>query len=282
MTHQRTFPSSFVFYNLYRWLVCTIVLWMFSQVALSCTLTMGYRTNERLPLIAESPDNSGLYLDFYSLAAERIGCKLKIIRGPKNRILKLLEAGDIDFYPAFNYNETRARYTYFIENGFPGGEIGVSRADFPDITALSQLDGYTVVQALGSPGFASGLKGVSIYSAPEMTIADAFELLRKKRGDFYIYNRESLLYYLKQEQPQDVKVHPDCCGGIQPIYLGFSRYSSQYSEVPNLSFDGRQPQSVINFPTVIASDCLAFRFQKELMEMKISGITDSIYRQYYH
>jgi hypothetical protein len=46
----------------------------------------------------------------------------------------LLERGEIDFYPGFNLTEKRASFAYFIENGLPGSDIGVSREDFPDIT----------------------------------------------------------------------------------------------------------------------------------------------------
>lgn len=67
----------------------------------SCTLTMGYRTNERPPLIASAPDNSGLYLEFYQHVTEKLGCQLKVVRGPKKRILKKLYDGEIDFYPGF-------------------------------------------------------------------------------------------------------------------------------------------------------------------------------------
>lgn len=247
----------------------------------TCILKMGYRTNERIPLISASPDNSGLYQHFYQAMADHLGCELKIIRGPKKRILKQLEDGEIDFYPGFNYNEYRALYTYYIENGFPGGEIGISRSDFADINHLEELEGATILQSLGSPDFVRDLENIRIYAVPEMTIDKAVNLLRKKRGDFYIYNRASLLYYLRTNKSSDIKIHPNCCGGVEPIYLGFSRQSEHYSEAPNPHFKPSQELSPTNFPVTLSTDSKAFQIEKILREMKESGETDAIYKQYY-
>ncbi|WP_367987750.1 substrate-binding periplasmic protein [Vibrio sp. NTOU-M3] len=247
----------------------------------SCTLTMGYRTSDRAPLIAAAPNNNGLYKHFYQLVAEKLGCELNIIRGPKKRILKQLQDGDVDFYPGFNFNEARANYTFYIENGFPGGEIGISRQDFPQITALKQLEGHTILQALGSPDFVRNLENVKIYTVPDMSITKAIGFLRKKRGDFYIYNRTSLLYYLKTHHIEDIQVHPNCCGGVEPIYLGFSRQSIHFKEQPNLDFDQNGNFSPNNFPTKLEETSLAYKMMQVLLQMKESGETEAIYQQYY-
>lgn len=264
------------------WLTGVLITLLFSTWSVSaCTLKMGYRTNERPPLISAYPDNSGLYQHFYHAMAAHLGCELEIIRGPKKRILKQLEDGEVDFYPGFNFNEHRALYTYYIENGFPGGEVGISRSDFPNINDLKDLEGSTILQALGSPDFVRDLENVRIYAVPEMTIDKAVSLLRKKRGDFYIYNRASLLYYLKVTESTDIKVHPNCCGGIEPHYLGFSRRSPHYQEVPNPDFDPNQEPGPTNFPVLLSSKSKAFQIQIILKQMKASGETDAIYSQYY-
>lgn len=247
----------------------------------ACTLKMGYRTNERLPLIETAPDNSGLYQHFYQIVANKIGCELVIIRGPKKRILKQLQDGEIDFYPGFNFNDYRASFTFFIENGFPGGEVGISLVDFPQITAIEQLEGYTILQALGSPDFVRDLESVKIYAVPEMTIEKAVGLLRKKRGDFYIYNRASLSYYLKMHHSEDIKIHPNCCGGIEPLYLGFSRRSPLIQEIDNPAYQADKPDKPNNFPTQLKPSSKAYQMMKMLEQMRKSGETDSIYRQYY-
>ena len=261
------------------WLLLGTLLASFSSLA--CTLTMGYRTNERMPLIAASPNNDGLYVDFYSLVAEKLGCELEVIRGPKKRILKQLKDGEIDFYPGFNFNEHRALFTYYLENGFPGGDAGISRQDFPTITDLSQLEGSTILQALGSPNFVRNLEAVKIYAVPEMTIEKAIGLLRKKRGDFYIYNHASLNYYLKLHNNKDIKVHPECCGGVEPLYLGFSRRSEHYQEQANPNYLPDQELSPENFPVQLKQGTKAYQLQQLLHQMKQSGETDNIYHQYY-
>tara|TARA_Y100001956_G_C4125980_1_gene190081 strand:- start:240 stop:1049 length:810 start_codon:yes stop_codon:yes gene_type:complete len=264
------------------WLIGLLIASLFSSCSVSaCTLKMGYRTNERPPLISAHPDNSGLYQHFYQTMAAHLGCQLEIVRGPKKRILKLLEDGEIDFYPGFNFNEYRAVYTYYIETGFPGGEVGISRLDFSDINSLKDLEGSTILQSLGSPNFVRDLENIRIYAVPEMTIDKAVSLLRKKRGDFYIYNRASLLYYLKVSESTDIKVHPNCCGGVEPLYLGFSRRSHHYQETPNPGYDANQDLGPSNFPVSLRPGSKAFQIQKVLKEMKDSGETDLIYSQYY-
>ncbi len=248
----------------------------------SCTLTMGYRTNERPPLIAAAPDNSGLYQQLYTTAARKIGCELNIVRDPKKRILKQLEQGQIDFYPGFSFNPTRAKYTYFIDNGLPGGEIGISLANYPEVKKLTQLSGATVLQSLGSPDFVRDVENVLRYTEADMTIDRAVQLLMKKRGDFYIYNRASLDYYLKQNKPKGIKTHLSCCGGVKPTYLGFSKNSPYITEQENDSFDSSKPLSPTNFPTTISlGESKAQQLEQTLHEMQDSGETEAIYQQYY-
>ncbi len=249
--------------------------------AKSCTLTMGYRTNERLPLIAKAPDNTGLYLSFYHQVTKRIGCELNVIRGPKRRILKHLKDGEIDFYPGFTFNEERSRFAFYIENGFPGGDVGISRSSFINVSQLTDLEGHTVLQALGSPNFVKDLENVRIYQVPEMTIDKAVTLLRKKRGDFYIYNRASLEYYMRIHQPNDMKLQLSCCGGTKPLYLGFSRKSQYYAEEDNPEYDSHRELSPDNFPTRLSKPSIANQLRVELLKMMHSGETYKLYREYY-
>ncbi len=204
-----------------KYWITLFLLTFLASSSWACTLTMAYRTSDREPLIEQAPSNRGLYQTLYSQAASAIGCQLEIVRGPKKRILKMLEDGEVDFYPGFNFNPERARYSYYIVNGLPGGDVGISRNDFKTVTQLSDLEGHTVVQALGSPNFVRDLENVTIYAKPEVTIDQAVAVIRKKRADFYIYNRSSIDYYFKQHQPSDMKIHPNCCGQIEPLYLGF-------------------------------------------------------------
>lgn len=115
-----------------------------------------------------------------------------------------------------------------------------------------------------------------------MTIDRAVQLLMKKRGDFYIYNRASLDYYLKQNKPKGSKTHLNCCGGVKPTYLGFSKNSLHITEQANDSFEPSKPLSPTNFPTTISlGESKARQLEQTLREMQDSGETEAIYQQYY-
>ena len=262
--------------------IVVILLSIFMVNLLSaCTLTMGYRSNERQPLINKKPDNSGLYKSLYSLAAMELGCTLKIVRGPKKRILKLLKLGRIDFYPGFNLTTKRAESFFYMVNGLPGGDMGVSRADLPNITSLEQLKGKTLLTSSGAPDFLQGIKGVNIHNVKEMNIKKAFYMLKINRGDFYIYNKSSLDYYIKKFNIDNIKKHPDCCGGVLPLYLAFSKKSPLIDESKNSHYDHFKPISTTNFPTVLNPSSLAYKFQSILLKMSKDGVTQDLYDKFY-
>ena len=245
-------------------------------------IRMGYRTNERQPLIDAAPDNSGLYFDLYTLAASKIGCSLEVIRKPKKRIIEDLKAGLVDFYPGFNFTFERANYTYYAENGLPGGDVGISRPDLPDVTHLNQLQGQTMISALGGPNFLANISGVNERRIPEMTIEKAIQLIRLKRdADFYIYNKSSIEFHLKQHNITDIKIHPDCYGGIVPLYLGFSKKSALVNESLNPNYDAGKEKSIDNCATMLDPSCTASRLVDILRELKQDGETQKLYDKYY-
>lgn len=247
---------------------------------IACEIVMGYRTNERPPLIETAPNNNGLYLDLYSKAAEQIGCTLKIVRAPKKRILQNLREGTIDFYPGFNYTDKRAEYVYYIENGLPGGDIGISHKGLPEITDLKQLHGHSIVMPIGSPNFVKDIQGIKLIEKSELTTEKAVNLINKERVDFYIYNRDTLLYHLKTHKPKNIKVHFECCGGEKPLYLGFSMRSRHFNATSNPSYNPDIPQSADNSPIEV-SDGVAKRFKEALHDMKSSHTTKAVYSFYY-
>ncbi len=246
-----------------------------------CTLTMGYRSNERLPLIAKAPSNEGLYKELYTLAAQKIGCVLKIRRAPKKRILRSLKSGAIDFYPGFNYTDERAQFVFYIKNGLPGGDIGISRTEMPQVFHLQQLQGYTLLQALGAAELAQDIPGVYVHKVSEMSVDHAIKLIRLKRGDFYIYNKSTIDYYIKTKNIKDIKIHEHCCGGVQPLYLAFSRNSVYFWSKKNPHFNPNKATSPDNLPDRLDESSLAYRFQQALGVLKASGETDRLYRKYY-
>lgn len=263
------------------WLILFLSLFSFRPVFAENVLTMGYLTNARPPLINQGEDNSGVYQELYKVPAKKIGYRLKVIRLPKKRIISKFKEGEIDFYPGFNFTKERADYTYYIENGLPGGDVGVSTKNFKDIKNLYQLKGHFLLGPLGGPNYVEGIDGIKQHRIAELTIDWAINLIRKKRYDFYIYNRSSIEYYLSQQKDIDIKIHYDCCGGIKPMYLGFSRKSGLIKETKNPDYDSTLDISPDNFPVTLSNDCFAYKFAKTLGNMRKSGETMAIYNKYF-
>ncbi|MBF0239696.1 MAG: transporter substrate-binding domain-containing protein [SAR324 cluster bacterium] len=248
----------------------------------ACVLKMGYRTNENVPLIAEAPDNSGLYYDLYKIAAEKIGCTLEVVRKTKRSIEYNLETGEIDFYPGFNFTEERSENVYYLINGLPGGNVGISLMDLPEITDLNQLKGKTMLMDLGGANHLEGIGGVYQSRIPEMSLDKAIDLIRGKKGHFYIYNRSSVEYYLKKNKITDIQIHPDCCGGNEPLYLAFSMKSKHFGQAPNSGYNKFKPLDIKNVPIIVTPDSVAGKLEKALKELEKSGVTTKLYNKYYH
>ena len=116
---------------------------------------------------------------------------------------------------------------------------------------------------------------------PRLTIEKAIALLRLKRHDFYKDYYNSIKYYLKTHNIKDIKIHPNCCGKVKPMYSGFSRTSKNFKETINPNYDDKTAISIANFPTVISKDSLAFRLSATLKQMKESGEIQEIFDRYY-
>jgi len=215
------------------------------------------------------------------MAAEKIGCKFEVSRKPKKRILREMQEGTIDFYPGFNFTKERATYTYYFENGLPGGDIGLSLDDKPEITDLRQLieNKMTLLVAVGSPKFIEGVREVRMN---ELDLDRVALLLENRRVDFYIYNKSTLEYFLRKNKLKDFMLHPECCGGVKPLYLGFSQNSPKFKALKNPDYDPLKPFSKENFPITADPACVASKFAGALMNMKSSGEIASIYEKYYY
>lgn len=191
----------------------------------ACVITMGYRTSERLPFIGDEPNNTGFYHDLYQAAADKIGCKLNVVRAPKLRILRDLKLGNIDFYPGLNFTEDRAKYAHFIPNGLSERAIGISRAGAADIRSIEQLvnNKMTLLIAPGSYDFGGLPDKIQVRKPPELNVSKALDYLLSNQGDFFIYDQTTLHYYLNDRDPTQFKLHYDCCQSAQEMYLGFSK-----------------------------------------------------------
>ena len=261
-----------------------LIYFIFPNILFPQTLIMGYRETGRLPLIGKNGDNSGLYFDLFSRAAQKMNVNFKIYRYPKKRVLKYIEDGKIDFYPGFTFTPRRSTFAYYIKNGLlDGGDIGVSLHSLENITNLEQLQGKKVLLALGGPmvDLLAHIEGIILNKVASLSIEKAIKLLRLKRHDIYLYNRKSIEYYLKVNNIKDIKLHLKCCGGNKPMYLGFSRKSINFKEVKNPNFDPEKVISIMNTPNIIHKESLAYKLGLTLKQMRESGEIQKIIDKYY-
>ena len=252
---------------------------------------MGYKISGKSKLIQDSPYSNGVYKEIYTEAAKRIGCKLKVLRKPKKRVLDELKKGSIDFYPGAAFSAKRAKYLYFIPNGLEDSEYGLSSANLPDIIDLKELAQHKVtwLMGLGSPKESLAREyGVKAGPRGDVTIDAIVNLMVNKPNTnyFFIAEKEQILLYPAENnyssmEEVGLKVHKNCCGEPSPMYLGFSRKSHLFSELPNSGYMAEQKVAVNNFPSVIRKDNVAYSLMKALFQMKQEGVTDKIYDKWF-
>ncbi|MCP3922756.1 MAG: amino acid ABC transporter substrate-binding protein [Desulfobacterales bacterium] len=253
-------------------------------------IKMTYKDGDKKPLIQKEPDNSGAYLDLFTEAAKMIGYKIIVKRLPKKRLHDYLKKGKLDFYPGASFSKKRAKYLYYIENGFNSGEYGITAKNIPEITNVNQLKKLklTWLLELGSSKIelANRLK-LEIYKINFANIEKMQMFVSKRtRSFFYIADKELVDYYLKKTdyksfEEAGLKVHKNCLGGDKPMYMAFSRKSSLYKEKINPNYKKNKPISISNFPEVIDKNCIAYKLGQALKKMKKSGRTQKIYDKYF-
>jgi len=206
-------------------LFTVLLLLAYASTSVACEFTMGYRTSERLPLIQEAPNNTGLYEDLYKAALTKIGCSLKVIRAPKKRIMKMLIDGELDFYPGLGFSEARAKHIYFFENGLTSQSVILTRKDKAIINSLKDLKNSVLIRAHGAntTHFDNDLN-IAIRYVHDLSIAQAVDAIENNKADFFIYNSYALKFYLKQFPNDKVKLH-SCCGDALSMLVGFSKQS---------------------------------------------------------
>lgn len=247
---------------------------------MACTLLMGYRESAKAPFINKAPDNNGFYNELFSAAAHRIDCSLKIIRKPKKRIFSNLEDGSVDFYPRMSFVKDRTRYIYFIDTGFESYSAGLSREHLPEVTDLKQLKGKNVIRSLGASNHVKAEWGVNSFEVPKLNIQKAIMMLERKSADFFIYDYQTLKYFITSNQIHGFKLHHSCCKDDILKYLGFSRKSKHYRETPNTRYDNTKELSPDNFPTQMVQGSTAALFEQALLHMKTSGTTQKLLDKY--
>ncbi|TPH18555.1 substrate-binding periplasmic protein [Litorilituus lipolyticus] len=246
---------------------------LFTSSVSACEFVMGYRTSERLPFIEKAPSNAGIYLDIYQLALKNIGCSLSVVRAPKKRILKMLALGEIDFYPGLGITKKRSEYLEFFDNGLTSHVIALSHSDTDTIHQFSDMSGKVLLTAIGANNFDARQTGILVREAYDLSLSTAVKLLSEKKVDFYLYNKDSVKYFLKAEPNDQIKLHP-CCFNEVAMTLGFSKYSKFSKYYKYIQVTELPAKSPIHLNK-------AEEFKRELEKLKQLGVIAEIKSRYF-
>jgi len=167
-------------------------------------------------------------------------------------------------------------------------EVLLSLDTQDEITDMSKVKGRLIVE-LGSSKAEWDKKypGLQIVQMTKLPMKIAVQALKSNRGDFYVADIEAIDFYQKWEsigsyKKLGLKVHHNAIDKeYVPMYLGFSRKSPLFAEMPNPNYNAANVLSVDNFPTIISKDSFAYRLMGTLNEMKESGETQSIYDKHF-
>ena len=244
----------------HAFIITFLLVTMIPQPAQSCELVMGYQKKAKSPLINKEPDNSGIYFDIYSQAAREINCEFKVVRLPKIRVLKEMKLGKVDFYPGMKFTEERSIYAHFIPNGLSSGRVGLSLDTMPLITDNKKLVGYSVLISLGGINYVNEISGITVHQVLNLDIEKAAKMLTLERGDFFATDPFVIDSFLKNSDTNIFKKHPNCCGGIKPMYIGFSKKSKYFKDMINPNYNYEAALSISNYPKQIVKDSTAYRF----------------------
>ncbi|EGQ8077226.1 substrate-binding periplasmic protein [Vibrio vulnificus] len=264
--------------------VLLLLLCGFIYPSLATTeIIMGYRTTEKMPYIHAEPSDDGFYFELYDEAAKRIGAKLKVVRLPKLRVLLALEAGEIDFYPGFAFDLERAKYAYWVPNGTYQRDVAVTLKGRPLMTQATSLDGFTQLVALGNPDYLVGrdTSKMNQFTVSELDVGRAMTFLRRGRADFYVYEEDTLRYYLKTEGLNDMMIHPQFVDRSTPSWAGFSRNSALFQGQENPAYDPNLPLAGNNMPMELVPGSVIDEFRQALHQMEMEGWTQALYRKYF-
>lgn len=246
-----------------------------------CVINMGYKTKNKEPYILKN--NSGLYKELYKKAANDIGCKLKIKREPKKRVLADIKRGTIDFYPGFNFSVKRAKVVHYIANGLPKGFTAITRVEVNNLTNKSDIKKQNLknITELGGADLLKDLH-LKTVKVSELNLKKAVAMIQRKRADIYVYNKSQIDFYIKKYKPKGIKSHPNLYKNMESLYMGFSKKSKYIKEIENKQYDKNKAISLKNYPYILSKDCIAYQFKQSLKNLKDSGYTDKLYKKYFN
>jgi ABC-type amino acid transport substrate-binding protein len=248
-----------------------------------CVLTMGYKNKKKEPYI--SMTNEGLYKELYSLASQKIGCSLKIVRNSKKRVVMGLENGSVDFYPGFKITTKRAKFIHFISNELPYGLTLMARDGLGKIKSNQDIIDKKLrllVELGGANYFGTDIDKINKIETTGLNLEKAVKLIQAKRADVYMYNQSQIDYYFKKYNPNGIKRYKNFTGSDKTLLAGVSLKSKYIKTMPNPNYDKNKKTTIDNMPTIIDEKCKIAQFAKALKELKADGTTDRLYNKYFN
>lgn len=254
-------------------------------------LTLVYKDIGKPPYMEEAPDNSGLYLDMISRAAEMIGFGLEVERLPKTRTYENLKIGSADIYPSGVFETERSRFLFYFPNGLYRYEnyYAITSLDIPELNSVQELNDHNLqwLVELGStqPKQAEQF-GVEYYALRDIRIEKAILLINNRRPFCFRVIKEDLEHYMEihdvsSMEELGIKVHENCFPTLaSELYLGFSRASPYYQELPNRDYNPEEPLSVENFPYKLNPDSVAALLRHAFKQMIDNGEIDRLKLKY--
>lgn len=258
---------------------------------MNSTLTLVYKDAGTSSYMGVAPDSSGLYKDLMTRAAEKIGFKLKIVRGPKKRLYKMLEEGEADLYASAAFRVSRSKFLFYMLNGLYRHKqyYGLTSLNIPMLSNIKDISKYDlswVVEMGSSSPERAKVYGLKHLEIEDVTVERAVQMLTRDRPFFFLINKIDVHKYMKEHHLAsmcEVGVRLHCCylDVAAPLYSNFSRNSPYYHEEPNLRYDAKKPLSPENFPFQLVAGSVSYKFQKALREMIDSGEVEALARKYF-
>ncbi|OUS29409.1 hypothetical protein A9Q99_09945 [Gammaproteobacteria bacterium 45_16_T64] len=268
-----------------------IVLLFGTNTYSACELIMVYKEGAKEPLIEAKPSYAGVYYELFGRASQRIGCTLIVERLPKKRLHQELELGNLDFYPGASFSKKRAKYLYYIPNGLETGEYGLTGNGVPELTSYEDLKNHKITWLLeiGSSKLELAEElGIPVLERRHQDVDIVAKFIKRspKVEYFYVADRELIDFFPRRTGVESIesvglKVHKQCCGGDQPMHMGFSRFSKHFSEIRNPSYDASKIISPKNFPVIVDPMSVAAKLGGALAAMDAEGITKKIYARWF-
>ncbi|WP_442871878.1 substrate-binding periplasmic protein [Colwellia sp. 75C3] len=196
--------------------------------------------------------------------------------------MRQIKNGTIDFYPGLTFTPARAEFVLFIPNGLPSLDIGLTRIDVEEIKGPEDFAGKILLSTFGSTELIRHQHALVVKRPSELSHSIAINHILAGRADVYVDELSTIAYLLKDNlRKKELKYHLNCCGGLTDLTMGFSRKSIHYSEVENTLYNPEKPLSFDNYPMMLGSNSIAYRFYQSLLLLKANSYTDKLYLQYF-